>query len=44
MPNLEAVDIARRIKDPHKALKQLTVDAYQMDGLLRHHMGLPWTL
>ena len=44
MPNLEAVNIVRRIKDPHKAAKQLTIDAYQMDSLLRCQMGLPWTL
>ena len=32
MPNQEAVDIARRIKDPQKAAKQLTADALKRDS------------
>ncbi|XP_023885117.1 probable protein phosphatase 2C 10 isoform X2 [Quercus suber] len=32
MPNQEAVDIARRIKDPQKAAKQLTAEALKRDS------------
>lgn len=32
MANQEAVDIARRIKDPQKAAKQLTADALKKDS------------
>jgi len=32
MPNQEAVDIARRMRDPLKAAKQLTAEALKRDS------------